>query len=217
MRKNCLACLVLIMPLLLCAQQKLTDVSKFHPVSIRANLSGLIDVLDGNLSGGIEYGISRRSAVTADLGLIFYSVYRNSRKTIGFHFKPSYRYYFTDRRRGFLDVGLLYKYVGYGITGWLDKGIVNGVSQYREFQKFTYQKDVLGLQVMSGYKAPLDKQGKLWLEFYGGLSVRRKWHKVRHMPDAIYRGGNSIFDEDPDSVSYWPGIPGGMRLVIRVD
>jgi hypothetical protein len=217
MRKNCLVCLILIMPVILSAQQKLTDVSKIHPVFIRANLPGLIDVFDGNLSGGIEYGTGRRSALTADLGLIFYSVYRNSRNTLGFHFKPAYRYYFTDRRRGFLDVGLFYKYVGYGITGWLDKGIVNGVSQYREFQRFTYQKDVLGLQVMSGYKAPLDKEGRFWLEFYGGLSIRMKWQKVRHMPDAIYRQGSSFFDESPETITYWPGIPGGMRLVVRVN
>jgi hypothetical protein len=218
MRKACIACLILVMPVFLCAQQKLTDVSAIHPIFIRANVFGLIDVLDGNLSGGIEYGIGRRSALTADLGMIFYSVYvNNSSASLGFHFKPSYRYYFTDRRRGYFDAGLFYKRVGYRVTDWLEKDIVNGVAAYEELQKFIYQKNVIGLQIMSGYKAPLDKQGNFWLEFYGGLSVRAKWHQVKNMPDAAYRRGTSLFSEDPTTTTYWPGMPGGMRLVIRVN
>lgn len=208
----------MIMPAFVSAQQKLTDVSQIHPLSIRANVFGLIDVFDGNLSGGVEYGLGRRSALTADLGMIFYSAYvNNASASLGFHFKPNYRYYFTDRRRGFFDAGLLFKQVGYRVNDWLEKGIVNGVSRYQEHQKFVYQKNVLGLQIMSGYKAPLDKQGKFWLEFYGGLSVRMKWNKVKNMPDAAYRRGSSLFDEDPSKTSYWPGVPAGMRLVIRVD
>jgi hypothetical protein len=218
MREVCFLWLLAVMPVVLCAQTKLTDESRMHPISIRANLPGLLDVFDGNLSVGIEYGAGRRGALIADLGLIFYSVYNNnSSRSLGFHFKPAYRYYFTDRRRGFVDAGLLFKRVGYNRSEWLDKGIVNGIATYQEFQNFTHRKNVLGVQLMGGYKVPLNKQGNLWLEFYGGLSARLRWHSIKGMPDAAFRRGFDIFDNDPWERSVWPGVPGGMRLTFRVD
>lgn len=211
--------LFLFLPASLFSQQKLDDPARHHPVSIRSNLFGLIDLFDGNLSGGVEYGLGRRTAVAADLGIIFYSVYvnNNNRLSLGYHFKPTVRYYFTDRRRGFFDAGLFYKQVGYHVEDWLEKDIINGVASYEEFQKFVYRKRVLGLQLMSGYKAPLNKQETLWLEFYGGLSVRTKWQDVKNMPNAAYRRGFSLFDEQPQEKSSWPGVPMGMRLVIRIN
>ena len=136
---------------------------------------------------------------------------------MGFHFKPAYRYYFTDRRRGYLDAGLFVKQIGYKVTDWLDKGVVNGVASYRELQQFTYRKNAVGVQVIGGYKAPLDKKGIYWLEFYNGLSARVKWRYVKGMPDAIYGRAGGIFEDNAFTRTYWPGFPGGMRLVIRVN
>ncbi|MEO6916780.1 MAG: hypothetical protein ABI151_15065 [Chitinophagaceae bacterium] len=215
MIKIILPWLVLILPLSVFAQQNndLEPASR-HPLSVRVNLFGPLDILDGNFTGGIEYGISPRLSLTGDLGAIVYSAYlNNNSRALGYLFKPGLKYYFTEKRRGYVEGNIFYKRVGYKVDGWLSRGNINGVPSYEENRIFIYRKRVAGLQFLAGYKARLNKKSTVWLDSYGGLSVRMKWQDIKDLPDAVYRRDNIFFDGLRENYSIYPGFQMGLRLV----
>ncbi|MEO6648819.1 MAG: DUF3575 domain-containing protein [Chitinophagaceae bacterium] len=183
-------------------------------LSLRLNPLGLVDVFDGNISGGIAYSLNQRWSITVDLSYIFYSTYlRENKGTSGYIFKPAIRYYVSESRKFYLESTVWYKCSSYKVLDWVDKDCVNGVPSYQEFKSFRFRKQVLGFNIQGGFQKALMKNKLLRMEIYAGIGVRLKWQEVKNDPQACYQP-NDVFESsfyNPTKVS--PGLPHGLRLV----
>lgn len=218
MTKVLLKCLLAFLPSIVFCQQKLTEQPPVPPFTIRFNLFGLVDVLDGNLSAGLEYSIKPRISITADLAGVLYSTYlAENKRALGYIVKPALRYYLSPNRRGFIESGFFYKRVGYQMTDWLQRGVVNGsVGTYEEYRSFIYRKRVLEYHINGGIRARLNEAQTLWLEAYLGLSIRMKWQDIKNLPDASFGRNVSGFTSIRSDYAVLPGAPFGVRLAYTI-
>ena len=90
---------------------------------IRINVSGLLDPIETNFSGGLEYRLKDNLAVSLDVGYIFYSNYYQSRNgnSSGFSLRPALRYYTDNYKRFYIKAELHFKTVTTKLTDWLVK------------------------------------------------------------------------------------------------
>ncbi|MEJ7769239.1 MAG: hypothetical protein WKF89_15575 [Chitinophagaceae bacterium] len=181
--------------------------------AFRFNILGLADIMDGNLSLGMERRLGSRLSVTTDLSMVFYSVYLPQiRSTMGYIIKPAIRYYTTTKRRTFVEAAFFYKRVGYKKADWLGKDCVNDVPAYEEFQRFVFRKQVTGVNIQAGIQRDLTKNKLLGIEMYAGIGIRFKWQDIRNDPMACYQVLNQ-----PNRMPYIaPGIPHGLRFIYRI-
>jgi hypothetical protein len=186
--------------------------------TVRFSPLGLVDVFDGNLSAGATLSLNKRWLLSADLSYIFYSVYLDKDKGVsGYIFKPGVRYYFSDRRRFFIESGAFYKRVGYRVNDWLGKDAVNGVPAYQEWTTFTFRKQVLGINVMAGVQKSLVKSNRLRMEIYAGTGLRYKWQDIKHEPRASYRPDVLLTNKFYLPAVLGASIPHGLRLVYVIE
>jgi hypothetical protein len=173
--------------------------------------------METNFSAGLELGFHPKWSASLDLGYVFYSNYHvNANSTNGIIIRPAMRYYIDHVRRSFLELELHYKNVHNKLTDWLDKGVVNGVPAYSQYQDFTIEKISYGVHVKIGYKAKLSKNEKLWLESYFGLGIRDRKESVINEPNSNFNFRNFTrwgpFNDD----AIWVTAPFGFRLLYRL-
>lgn len=185
---------------------------------IRMNITGLIDPMETNISGGIEYRFNDSWSVSCDAGWIFHSTYfENIKSTSGIIFRPSARGYFQKSRRTFAELQFHYKNVTYKIEDWLGRGCINGIPAYEEFTTFRYRKKVAGLNLNFGYQGRISRNNKLWFDVYLGVGARKKWDKVVKEEGSCYENNgpftftNSNFWGD----DLYPSLPMGFRLLYK--
>lgn len=189
---------------------------------IRINISGLLDPIETNFSGGLEYRLKDNLAVSLDVGYIFYNYYYQQRNgnSSGFLFRPAIRYYTDEAKRFYIEAELHFKTVTTKLTDWLGKDCVNDVRTYETFTAFKIRKNVIGLNLKIGYQIKLSKDDKLWLEPYFGLGARLKNEFVLNEPTSCYnfasifnrRNGNDIANTDKMQGS----VPLGLRFLIKI-
>lgn len=185
--------------------------------ALRFNPFGLVDVMDGNLSGGVEIPFNARWSLTTDLSFIFYSAYiPNNRRTLGYIIRPAIRYYLTDEHKFFLEVSFFYKRAGYKIKDWLGKDCVSGVPAYEELETFIFRKRVFGINPQAGFQKNLTRSKRLRMELYAGLGVRFKWQDIKDYSRACYQA-NTLYDRDLNQSQYVSvSVPHGLRLVYMI-
>lgn len=187
---------------------------------IRINVSGLLDPIETNFSGGLEYRLKDNVAISLDAGYIFYNNYYQQRNgnSSGFLLRPAIRYYTDDAKRFYIEAEFHFKKVTTKLTDWLGKDCVNDVRTYEEFTSFKIRKNVLGVNLKIGYQVKLSKNDKLWLEPYFGLGIRYKKEFVLHEPTSCYRFA-SIFNrrnEVANTNKMQGSIPFGLRFLIKI-
>jgi hypothetical protein len=187
---------------------------------IRINVSGLLDPIETNISGGLEYRLKDNVAISLDAGYIFYSNYYQLRNgsSSGFLFRPAIRYYTDKDKRFYIEAELHFKTVTTKLTDWLGKDCVNNVMTYEEFTDFKVRKNVIGLNLKFGYQIKLSKNDKLWLEPYFGLGIKQRREFVLNEPMSCYRFGG-IFNRrnTVTNVKEMQGsIPVGLRFMIKI-
>jgi hypothetical protein len=184
---------------------------------LRFNALGLVDVFDGNISGGIAYTLSQRWLLSADLAYIFYSTYLpKTRFTSGYIFKPAVRYYLSDKKKFYIESTVWYKRSAYKIRDWLDKDCVNGVPTYQEFKTFRFRKQVVGLNIQGGIQKSLMRNNVLRMEIYTGIGIRYKWQGVINDPEACYQPENIFFTTLYGPHHFSASLPHGLRLVYMI-
>jgi len=195
------------------AQQTKSDQSFERKWMIRLNPLGLADPFETNFSMGAEYIFRDRWAVAADASWVIESRYfSNAKSSGGMIFRPAVRYYFNEKRTAFLELEGQYKEVGYTIHDWLGKNDVNGVSAYEELTDFRFQKNVWGLHIKGGLKAPISRSKKFWIEGYWGVGFRVRRTFIRNEPNSSYNAsGDNFFNGANDATL--PAVPVGLRLL----
>jgi len=182
-------------------------------VTLRFNFLGIGDPYDENASFGGEYKFAPQWSAGTDLAYIFNSKYiSNAEKTTGFIIRPFVRFY-PNRRRGFLEVQLHYKYASYQITDWLGKAVTNGQAAYEEYTTFHFRKKAWGLHLIGGSSANLTEDKRLRMEFYFGLGVR---YKKQYVISGTYLRQNGALVELYDAHYNTVVLPMGVRLVYNL-
>ncbi len=206
--------------MLLLAKQSFTQSTdsslvKLYTQAVRFNVLSLLDPFDGNLSVGGEYAFHPRLSVTTDLSFIFYSLYfQNKKWSLGYIIKPAFRYYFSDKRRGFVEATIFYKKVGYKMEDWLDREVVNGWPTYQKYEEFVSRKFVLGTDIQTGLQRSISKDKRFRIEMYAGMGIRFKWTDIKGKPDAEYESANIFFPPTTgNDYIILPSVPKGVRLV----
>ena len=197
------------------SQVNKTNVSEFErKLYVRLNLLGLADVLDHNLSTGIEYRFHPHWSTGTDAGWIFASSYLTTNKGAnGLLVRPFIRFYPDKDGIGFFEAELHYKYVAYRMEDWLGRLPVNGVATYQEFTKFNYNKNAAGAHIKGGLQTEMNRNKTLLFDFTGGIGVRWKSQGVK---DGIYNEqGGGITDIFNPAYS-GPVVLLNMRLLYRI-
>lgn len=180
-------------------------------VFVRFNFLGLLDVVDQNLSTGIEYRFRPQWSTGSDVAWIFNSRYFYEGKSAnGFLVRPFIRYYPRKNGVGFLEAELHYKFVSYKIEDWVGRNPVNGVPSYQEFARFNYNKDAIGIHFKGGTQVDLSRDKRLRLEFIFGIGVRWKWQGAKNV---VYE--NFGWELDNQNRSF-PVVPCTIRLIYSV-
>ena len=187
---------------------------------IRINVSGLLDPIETNFSGGLEYRLKDNLAVSLDAGYIFYSNYYQARNgnSSGFLLRPAIRYYTDTYNRFYIEAELHFKTVTTKLTDWLGKDCVNNVMTYEELTNFKMRKNVIGLNLKIGHQIKLSKNDRLWLEPYLGLGIKQRNEFILNEPTSCYRFGG-IFNRrnTVSNIKEVQGsIPVGLRFMIKI-
>ncbi len=209
--KKLLLLTLLLLPALCKAQKDEYSPSTFT----RFNIMGLADVLDQNLSVGIEHKFRQQWSVGTDVAYIFNSFYFNEAKgTNGIIARPFIRYYFVPNKRPFIEAQLHYKLANYKLEDWVPRNVVNGVPAYEEFTRFTYRKQAAGIHFNFGSNDPLTRNKKLWIEYYGGVGFRYKWNQA---VGEEYEMAEGIFARHRTDKTYTGiALPMGVRLMLKL-
>ena len=210
----------LILLLLVAATFTATAQEQRRPVIYKKAISlsplALADIDHTLLLTG-EYRLKPNLALVTDVGYIFASYYlSNIKSTWGINFRPSIRYYYGRRNKGYLQAQGFYKMVNYTVNDWLGKDCVNGVPTYEKQQDFIYRKSVTGFHLTAGAVLPLSPTHKWLIDLYAGLGVRHKNHKLVNEPNACYNINGGLFDLNRQNNTTL-SLPAGVKLTYVLD
>lgn len=205
------------------AQKKNKGAMPAGTMLVRFNFLGLIDPLESNLSGGLEYKKTPQLSYTADLGYVYFSgIMGNVKRTNGLIFRTAVRYYSKSTPQLFGELEFHNKLVVYRKHDWLGMDAVNGVPSYEEYKYFNYSKYVGALSIKTGYQGSLSKDKRWWMELYMGFGVKYRNYFLSGQPGGtVYNTVNNGF--------FWgsnrnaggagmviPNLSMGMRLLYRL-
>ncbi len=196
--------------------QQETEKAPFQKnIIVRVNFAGLLDFYDQNISLGAEYPFNPQWSAGIDAGYIFQSEYiRENTGVKGMILRPFIRYYFKEKRTGFLEANLHYKNVVYKVKDWIGRDITNGIPAYEELSIFDFNKNVYGINVVIGNKWNLDKKNnRIKLEPYAGLGARIRRQKSGNGSFAF---NNNWFSPDFEPKFSYLAILMGMRLTFKL-
>lgn len=189
---------------------------------IHVNPLALADVGDPNISGGIEYR-NNNKGLHLDAGYIFTSIHHTSKRSAqpyGYYFRPAYRKYkkIHNNESNFWELRGGIKQVWYGITDWVDKGLVNGVPAYQSYETFTLKKIVLNANFIAGTQHRLNSKGNTLIEYYVGCGLRYKTFPMPLEGGGVYSNINLITaitdaDGNTNNAEVLIDIKAGIRLV----
>src|SRR5690606_1821713 len=138
--------------------------------------------------------------------------YSNQKNSNGFIFRPAVRHYFTASGKHFIEAEFHYKVVNHEMEDWLGRDVVEGVPSYEQFTNFIYRRQSLGVNIKTGVQSRVSKNDKLWLEFYLGLGLRKRWEGLHNEPNSIFNNANTMFRNMSENEIY-PAVPIGLRLL----
>lgn len=180
----------------------------------RINFLGMLDGYDRNASIGAEYQFSSQWAAGLDAGYIFWSDYVQRNQGVrGVILRPFIRYYFKEKRTGFLEAHLHYKKVAYKVTDWIGRDVVGGVAAYEEFSSFDFNKRVIGFSFLIGDKFNLSKDKKVRFEPYVGLGFR---FKKQVSENGTYQPRRTVFGASFEPDYIYTALPMGVRVVVSI-
>ena len=181
----------------------------------RVNFPGILDAYDRNISLGAEYQFNPQWSAGIDAGYIFQSEYiKNNKGTRGMLLRPFMRYYFKEKRTGYLEAHLHYKTVAYKVKDWIGRDFTNGIPAYEELSTFDFNKKVFGISVIIGDKFNMSKDNQtLKLEPYIGLGAR---FKKQEAENGSFTPSNNWLIPETDPEFTYLAILMGMRLTFKL-
>ena len=181
----------------------------------RVNFLGILDEYDRNISLGAEYQFAPKWSAGMDAGYIFQSDYiSQNTRTRGMLLRPFIRYYFKEKRAGFLEANFHYKTVAYKVKDWIERDIINGVAAYEELSSFDFNKNVFGMNLMIGDRFRLSKKNNIiQFEPYAGLGARLKRQEAEN---GFFIPDRNMFTPAYDAKFSYLAILMGTRLTIKL-
>jgi hypothetical protein len=216
-------CLLLLLSLNFCvAQFSKRKFSADMPESAlygRINFSGLVDVVDPNISIGAMYLLNEKGGVTLDIGKIFSNSKSSENFTLGgkgqgFFIRPGYRFLIPNRRVYFVDFDFMYKNKYRRREGWFEtdrvgNNIVTELIEYKEIKK------VFALNAKLGRIFYLNRNRTIFLESYLGVGARIK--------KFTYNLSDKILEKNPRRQTFpfleneiLPSVQGGVRFCFKI-
>jgi hypothetical protein len=184
-------------------------------VRMRANVTGLMDFFDANISLGAEYQWNPRNAMIIDVAYIFYTMYAGPRTATnvgGFYIRPTYRHYLGKTQTAFLEGTFMYKNVSSTNNTWVGVNPVQGIPSFEVLRNVRSARNIYSISSQIGGILSLNKQSSFRLEGWVGIGLRYRTYKPLLAANEILRpteGRAPLVDYD----SGWRlTIPAGFRL-----
>jgi hypothetical protein len=185
--------------------------------TIRLNPTGLLDLIETNLSLGYEYRFQEDWAIAGDIAWVFYSRYfEHTKHANGFIFRPAIRRYIGSRKNGFLDAEFHYKYVVSSIEDWLGRNCVNSVAAYEEFTTFHYLRQSIGFNLKMGAQSNMSRNDRFWIEYYLGLGLRWNFQNVLNEPNCCYIYATNAAGGLNEDGQITVAVPIGLRILYKL-
>lgn len=186
---------------------KVKFTARFQPL-------GILDLIDQNFAVGAEFRLSDKFSAGSDFAYVFSSAYLSESKAAkGILIRPFIKYYPDRSRYNFFEAQLHYKFVAYEIKDWIGRDITNGVPAYEEFSKFSYNKNVYGINIIAGTQRPVSRDKRFRTELYFGLGYR---YKTQGASEGTYVRQSRIFLHLYDPTYSTVTLPMGISLVYDI-
>jgi hypothetical protein len=197
--------------------QEWSDTLNSKNVFIRFNPTGLLNLMDQNLSFGSEFSFNKNWAVAIDASWIFYSYeIQETPHTAGYVFRPAVRYYIGKKRNRYLEAELHYKNVTYKLTDWVGHDCVNHTPAYEEFMNYRLRKEVLGYHIKTGILYELGTSGRFLMEVYAGIGTHYRNFSVAGKPGCCVPNRTNPLGVVTDGNNISVAVPAGVRFLYRV-
>lgn len=199
------------------AQFAETSINKNH-LAGRFNATGLVDVLDMNLTLGAEKRLGNNLSLAIDAGWIFFSRrYDDIKGTNGLLLRPSVRIY-PGKSQFYVEGEFHFKHVTYRIEDWLGRETVNGVPAYEQLSTFRLKKNVIGPHIKLGRQIAVFKNPNLMLDIYLGVGVHFRRYKLAGQPNgSFYNFRNDFSRIVIGETQQQFALPAGVRLIYKLD
>lgn len=190
-----------------------------YQFAVRISPLGLVDPVETNFSAGVEKKLRPAFSVGGDAAIyIARDVLAERRPMSGFHLRPTVRWYSGKKMKGFTELVLMYKHTVRKENDWLGMDCVNGVPAYQKFTSYKNIRDVVDVSFRAGLQEQLFDSDKWMFEFYIGLGVRQKFHRIKYSePNTCAVNEFNVFFPlfDPAATGSYTTvtIPLGIRLV----
>ncbi|MBY0479408.1 MAG: hypothetical protein K2Q24_17305 [Chitinophagaceae bacterium] len=193
-----------------------------YKLALRISPLGLVDPVETNFSAGVERKLSPKFSVGGDAAVyIARDVLTDRQPMSGFHLRPTVRWYSGKRLKGFTELVLMYKHTVRKQNDWLGMDCVNEVPAYEKFTTFKQIRDVFDLSFRAGVQEQLFNSEKWKFEFYMGLGLRQKFHRIKYSEKNTCAANEfadffPVFDQSSTGSFTSISIPFGIRLVYQI-
>ena len=198
------------------SRQNIRFEQNLYAAALRFNFTGLADPIDNNISLGGEFPFQPNWSFITDLAYIEFSSYFSKiQQSSGYIIKPAIRFYPASlNHNGFFEAVLFYKKAHYRLRDWLGKDCSNGIPAYEQYQDFSYNKQVTGLNFQMGLQTDLSRNKLLRFEAYLGLGIRIRKQDVVGEQHCCYNQERGFGDINGTSgTSVVSSLPIGMRII----
>ena len=201
--------------ILLCLQAKAQkDTLLKGSTFIRFNAVNLADVVEPNISLGVERRFFKQVSLAFDAGYIFYSQqFHSMGSSSGFILRSAVRY-FPDNNSLYLEGEIHYKQHTHHLHDWVGHDVVEGVPAYQEYKEFRLRKQVAGLHLKVGRLIPVSK--KIWLDMYAGIGYHLRKYIIVDHPDFVYSIPLEFNTITTGQKEHLLAIPMGCRIIYRL-
>ena len=199
-----------------------TPAMQLHSLKARLQPLGLLNFLDMNITGGLEYVYAKKKSVSIDLGYVFASGRPSQNNSglspaVGFIGRLAHRFYLSENDAWFIDADITARTTRYNDgEQWVDRGVVNGVPAYQELMQVYSRFNAVILECKGGRFAYIASSGKSTFEYWIGLGVRyRNFYAILPDDAVIPDEGLALFTR-PYGSAWLPSLSVGGRFTFTI-
>ena len=190
------------------------DTLKIGNTFIRFNAFNLLDVVEPNISIGVERRVFKQVSFAFDAGYIFYSQqFHSMGRSSGFILRPAVRY-FPNNSGLYIEAEFHYKQHTHHLHDWIGHDAVEGVPAYEKYEEFRLRKQTLGLHFKVGRLIPVSKI--IWLDMYAGIGFHLRKYTVLEDPDFVYSFEQNLNMVTTGQKENLLAFPVGCRILFRL-
>lgn len=199
-----------------------TTAMQLHTLKARVQPLGLLNFVDMNLTGGLEYIYAKNKGISFDFGYVFASGRPQQNNSglspaVGFIGRLGHRFYISDQDAWFIDADITARTTRYNDgEQWVGRGVVNGVPAYEELMQVYSRFNAVIIECKGGRLAYLSPSGRSTFEYWLGLGARyRNFYAILPEDAMLPDDGFQLFARRYGS-SWLPSISIGCRFAFTI-